>query len=75
MTLNRLLSASHIRVMPGVRFDGAGHIMLKRKEQRRCSHDGFEEGQRLFCTRCNMTLCIERFTVYHKKGHFVLVIC
>ena len=67
------LSASHIRVMPDVRFDGAGHIWMKRKELRIWGHEWCKGNPRSFLTKCNKTLCIQFLILYHNKWNFELL--
>ena len=50
-----------------VRYDEKGHVIAKRKNQRRCQRKPCSRKPRTFCAKCNVTLCIDCFAVYHKK--------
>jgi hypothetical protein len=48
-----------------MRFDGMNHCILKRDQQRQCQHGSCSARPRTYCTKCNITLCVDCFTPYH----------
>jgi hypothetical protein len=61
------MCASHIRVMPDNRYDGAGHIIIKQNEQRIYGNEWCRGQRRTYCTKYNMTWCIQCCTLYQVK--------
>lgn len=58
---------SHKNVTYDIRYDSVGHILGKRKEQRRCQQTGCHSKPRTYCTKCNVTLCVTCFAPFHTK--------
>lgn len=52
-------------VFPDIRYDGKNHILEKRSNQRHCQLDGCKGRPRTYCSKCNVTLCIACFKIFH----------
>ncbi|XP_068221338.1 piggyBac transposable element-derived protein 3-like [Palaemon carinicauda] len=50
-----------------VRYDGKDHVIAKRENQRRCQKKSCSGKPRIYCKKCNITLCLECFAPYHKQ--------
>lgn len=51
----------------GGRYDNIGHFPAKRTNKRRCQGDGCKSRPLTFCAKCDVILCSNCFTEYHKK--------
>ena len=58
---------SRSNVLPEVKFDKIQHIIGKREKQRRCQFDNCPSKPRTYCMKCDATLCIECFPLFHTK--------
>jgi hypothetical protein len=59
--------SSYLRVIPDVRFDGVGHVVARRKEQRRCARAGCKGKPRPYSTKCKTTLCSHCFAPHRNN--------
>jgi DNA excision repair protein ERCC-6 len=60
-------STSRSKVLPNIRYDGKNHILDKRGNQRHCQLEGCKGRPRTFCSKCDVTLCIPCFKIYHNQ--------
>ena len=54
-------------ILTDVRFDRKEHFLLKRQQQRRCQNEQCKSKPRTYCSKCNVTLCIDCFVPFHSK--------
>ncbi|XP_049767843.1 piggyBac transposable element-derived protein 3-like [Schistocerca cancellata] len=60
-------SSSQLRVIPDIRFDGIGHMIVKRSTQKRCVRAKCNGKPKTYCVKCRVTPCMKCFVPFHKK--------
>ena len=54
-------------VFDDVRYDGIGHLIVHREQQRRCQREFCYGKPTFYCVKCNVTLCPTCFYPYHTR--------
>ena len=54
-------------VITHIRFDGKQHWIRRADKQRKCQHTNCHKKPITYCSKCDITLCVECLQPYHSK--------